>query len=41
MGYRVEGVLGHIADIGAARAPGPREVLWGSRFGKSRRYVEG
>jgi hypothetical protein len=41
MGYHVEGVLGWIADVGAARGPGPSEVLWGSRFGKRRRYVEG
>jgi hypothetical protein len=40
MGYWIEGILGYVADIGAARGPGPQEVLWGSRFGKRRRYVE-
>jgi hypothetical protein len=40
MGYWIEGVLGYIADIGAARVRGPRTILWGSRFGVHRRYVE-
>ncbi len=41
MGYRIEGLLGHIGDLGAERHRGPREILWSSRFGRERRYVEG
>jgi hypothetical protein len=40
LGYRVEGVLGHIGDVGADRHAGPQEILWGSRFGRGRRYEE-
>ena len=41
MGYWIEGLLGHVGDLGAARHRGPREILWGSRFGRERRYAEG
>jgi hypothetical protein len=41
LGYRVDGVLGHIADVGAERRRGPDEILWGARFGRTRRYAEG
>jgi glycosyltransferase involved in cell wall biosynthesis len=42
LGYRVDGVLGHIFDAGVDH-PSDLEVttvLWGSRFGKGRRYAE-
>lgn len=42
LGYGIDGVLGYIFDAGADH-PSVLEsttVLWGSRFGKSRRYVE-
>jgi hypothetical protein len=40
MGYWIEGILGYVGDLGADRRRGPREILWGSRFGADRRYVE-
>jgi hypothetical protein len=43
LGYRVDGALGHVFDAGADH-PTDLEattVLWGSRFGKGRRYAEG
>jgi hypothetical protein len=40
MGYAVDRVLGYIGDIGAARRAGPGEILWASRFGRERRYLE-
>ena len=42
LGYRVDGVLGYLFKAGAD-APATLQattVLWGSRFGKGRRYVE-
>ena len=43
LGYRVRGVIGYIGDAGADRQTHqqPHEILWGSRFGRDRRYVEG
>lgn len=43
LGYRVGGVLGHVSDACASREPSeqPHELLWGSRFGHARRFVEG
>ena len=41
LGYWLEGVLGYVGDVGADRHRGPGEILWGSRFGHRRRYVEG
>lgn len=43
LGYRIDGTLGFILDLGADRSKEdqPKEILWGSRFGKQRRYVEG
>lgn len=43
MGYVIDGVLGYVADWCADRssADHPREVKWASRFGKTRRYIEG
>jgi hypothetical protein len=43
LGYRVLGVLGYVCDLYADRDPAaqPHEILWGSRFGHGRRYVEG
>jgi hypothetical protein len=43
LGYRLDGVLGYICDAGADAGAHlqPREILWGSRFGRRRRYVEG
>lgn len=43
LGYRIDGVLGHIADALSTAGSGDvaREVPWGSRFGQRRRYVEG
>lgn len=43
LGYRVDGTLGYISDAGADRlgADQPATILWGSRFGVGRRYVEG
>lgn len=40
MGYAIEGLLGYVDDFGAARHRGPHEILWASRFGHTRRYVE-
>ncbi|MDP9133429.1 MAG: hypothetical protein M3N56_01220, partial [Actinomycetota bacterium] len=43
LGYRIDGVLGHLFKAGAD-APATLHtttVLWGSRFGKARRYDEG
>jgi glycosyltransferase involved in cell wall biosynthesis len=43
LGYRLDGVLGYVFDAGTdhASALAATAVLWGSRFGKARRYVEG
>jgi glycosyltransferase involved in cell wall biosynthesis len=43
LGYRIDGVLGHVFDAGTdhADALAGTAVLWGSRFGRGRRYVEG
>jgi glycosyltransferase involved in cell wall biosynthesis len=43
LGYRVDGLLGHVVDAGAdgMSTIAATSVLWGSRFGKGRRYVEG
>lgn len=43
LGYRTDGILGFVFDAGAdrAREAQPSSILWGSRFGKGRRYVEG
>ncbi|HXE44442.1 MAG TPA: hypothetical protein VN635_04510 [Conexibacter sp.] len=43
MGYVVEGILGYIGDWSADRSPADHahEVKWASRFGQTRRYVEG
>lgn len=43
MGYVVEGILGYTGDWSADRSPAdhPREIKWASRFGQTRRYVEG
>jgi hypothetical protein len=42
LGYRVTGVLGHICDHDAQVPPPPEpDIPWASRFGRSRRYVEG
>lgn len=43
LGFHVDGILGYACDDGADRYQHeqPREVLWGSRFGHGRRYVEG
>jgi hypothetical protein len=42
LGYRVTGVLGHICDHGAQIPPPAQpDIPWASRFGRSRRYVEG
>lgn len=43
LGYRIDGTLGFILDVGADRAMAdqPKEILWGSRFGRQRRYLEG
>lgn len=42
LGYRVDGLLGHVFDAGADHPSmlGTTTVLWGSRFGKGRRYAE-
>jgi hypothetical protein len=40
LGYRLTGILGYICDRGAHLPPEP-DVPWASRFGRSRRYVEG
>jgi len=42
LGYRLDGVLGYIFDAGAdhSSALEATTVLWGSRFGKGRRYAE-
>lgn len=42
LGYRVDGMLGHVFDAGADHPAtlGTTTVLWGSRFGKGRRYAE-
>ncbi|HWM09624.1 MAG TPA: glycosyltransferase [Solirubrobacteraceae bacterium] len=43
LGYEIDGVLGYVGDAGASRrrADQPASILWGSRFGRGRRYVEG
>ncbi len=43
LGYRVDGTLGYIFNAGANAPTALRTttVLWGSRFGRGRRYVEG
>lgn len=41
MGYQVSSIVGYVGDFGAHRVRGPREILWASRFGARRRYVEG
>lgn len=43
LGYRVDGVLGHVADAVAdgVGAGGQDEILWTSRFGRRRRLIEG
>jgi len=43
LGYRLDGLLGHVFDAGVDH-PTDLEattVLWGSRFGRGRRYLEG
>lgn len=43
LGYRIDGTLGHIFNAGADAPTALRTttVLWGSRFGRGRRYEEG
>jgi len=41
LGYRVDGVLGYIRDLPGSHAGGPAVVLWGHRFGRGRRRIEG
>jgi hypothetical protein len=41
LGFRIDGVLGYICDVGADQPVRPADVLWGSRFGRGRRTVEG
>ena len=43
LGYHVDGILGFISDAGADSSPAaqPQAILWGSRFGVGRRYIEG
>ena len=42
LGYEVDGILGFISDAGLDRsAAQPAAILWGSRFGEGRRYIEG
>jgi hypothetical protein len=41
LGYRVDGVLGYAAALGASRGPGPDTIYWGSRAGRGRRYEDG
>jgi hypothetical protein len=43
LGYRIDGTLGYIFNAGANAPTTLRTttVLWGSRFGRGRRYVEG
>jgi glycosyltransferase involved in cell wall biosynthesis len=43
LGYRIDGTLGYLFNAGADAPTALRTtiVLWGSRFGRGRRYVEG
>ena len=42
LGYRVEGVAGHVEDSLADRGPVPGpDIPWASRFGRGARYAEG
>jgi hypothetical protein len=40
LGYRVDGVLGHVSGLGAVRGPGPEAIAWASQGGRVRRYEE-
>ena len=40
LGYRVDGVLGHVSALGALRGPGPEAIPWASQGGRVRRYEE-